>query len=286
MVEIDAKTGLCILIGNPVEHSLSPAIHNAAFEALGLNYVYLAFKVEDIELAVKGVRGLGIRGASVTIPHKVSVIPYLDELDELARWIGSVNTIVNENGKLIGSNSDAYGALKALEDAGVALKGAKVSVIGSGGASRAISFILAKDAGIRELVIFGIIEKEFTSLSREVEEKTKVPTSSYFIKREILERELSDTSLLINASPVGMFPNVDESPVPEELLREGLTVMDIVYNPRMTKLLKEAREKGAKTIEGLEMFLNQAVVQFELWTSKKAPIEMMRKVIEQKLGHT
>jgi shikimate dehydrogenase len=278
---MDAKTKLCIIIGNPIEHSLSPAIHNAAFSALGLNFAYTAHRVEDVEAAVKGIRALGIRGASVTIPHKLAVIPFLDEVDPVASWIGSVNTIVNEGGRLTGSNTDGEGAMKALREAGVKLPGKRVLMIGSGGAARAVGFTLAAKAKLGSLTILGIIEPELKKLAGDIAEKTPIKAKGRRMKDEVLAEEIRKADLLIQCSPVGMHPKVDETPVPAKLLRKDLIVMDIVYNPRETRLLREARETGAQTIPGLEMFLNQAVLQFEKWTGKPAPTEVIRSVLEK-----
>lgn len=278
---MDAKTKLCIIIGNPIAHSLSPAIHNAAFSALGLNFAYTAHRVEDVEAAVKGIRALSIRGASVTIPHKLAVIPYLDEVDPVASWIGSVNTIVNEGGRLTGSNTDGEGAMKALREAGVKLPGKRVLMIGSGGAARAVGFTLAAKAKLGSLTILGIIEPELKKLAGDIAEKTPIKAKGRRMKDEVLAEEIRKADLLIQCSPVGMHPKVDETPVPAKLLRKDLIVMDIVYNPRETRLLREARETGAQTIPGLEMFLNQAVLQFEKWTGKPAPTEVIRSVLEK-----
>src|SRR5437879_3060399 len=161
MPPIDAKTRLCALIGNPVEHSLSPAIHNAAFQHLGLNYIYLAFKVEDVEGALRGLRALsGIRGMSVTIPHKIAVLPYLDEIEPTARNIGAVNTIVSERGRLKGYNTDATGALASLRAAGAPVDGGRVLMLGSGGAARAIAFALCVEAKVKALTILAVLDQE------------------------------------------------------------------------------------------------------------------------------
>lgn len=284
-MEINAHTQLCGLLGNPVEHSLSPAIHNAAFEKLGLNFVYLAFKVEDLPGAVKGLRSLGnLRGFSVTIPHKVSIMPLLDEVDQTARNIGAVNTIVIENGRLIGSNTDASGALRALTEAGAALRGEKVVMLGSGGAARAIAFALASGAGIAKLTLLGIDDKERTGLVKDLRAKTSLQISDGTLTDDALRRAIGESKVLLHCTPLGMHPNVRESCVPASLLKPHLTVMDIVYNPLDTKLLAEAKAAGCKTIRGIEMFLNQAVGQFELWTKQKAPADVMRKVLESRFA--
>jgi shikimate dehydrogenase len=284
-MEINAHTQLCGLLGNPVEHSLSPAIHNAAFEKLGLNYVYLAFRVEDLPGAVKGLRSLGnLRGFSVTIPHKVAIIPLLDEVEQTARNIGAVNTIVIENGRLIGSNTDASGALRALTEAATALRGEKVVLLGSGGAARAIAFALAAGTGIAKLTLLGIDEKERTGLVKDLKTRTSLQLADGTITDDALRRAIEESKVLLHCTPLGMHPNVRESSVPASLLKPHLTVMDIVYNPLDTKLLTDAKAAGCRTIRGIEMFLNQAVGQFELWTKQKAPVDVMRAVLESRFS--
>jgi len=274
-MKINSRTRLCILIGDPVEHSVSPEIHNSAFQALGLNYVYLAFPVKRLKEAIEGIRGLGIRGASVTIPHKESIISYLDELDELAQKIGAVNTVVNDNGKLIGYNTDGEASYLSLVKNGARLEGNKVVVLGAGGASRSITFTLAVKGKTREMVIMDVVKDKAERLGRELVEKTGAKVRSGLM--ENLKKELEGTKILINASPVGMSPKIKESPLPKEYLHSGLIVFDIVYNPFQTLLLKSAREKGAKTVEGIEMLVRQAGEQFRLWTNKKPPLEVMFK---------
>lgn len=282
-MEINSHTQLCGVIGNPVEHSLSPAIHNAAFQHLALNYVYLAFRVEDLPAAVQGIRALGnVRGFSVTIPHKVTIIPYLDDVDPVARNIGSVNTLVREDGKLAGSNTDAEGAVRALKEGGINLKDQRVLLLGSGGAARAIAFGLAEES-VAELVMLGIDEAERRALVEDLRARTSLPIDEGPLTENQLQRHLEGAHILIHCTPVGMHPRVDESCVPAHVLRPSLSVMDIVYNPQETRLLKEARQAGCRTIPGLEMFLHQAVAQFERWTGRAAPVEVMRRVLEGKL---
>jgi shikimate dehydrogenase len=284
-MEIDATTQFCGVIGNPVEHSLSPAIHNAAFQKLGLNFIYLAWKVEAIGDAVKGLRALGnFRGASVTIPHKVTVLPYLDEVEATARHIGAINTIVAENGKLLGINTDAIGALRALRERKAPMDGAPVTILGSGGAARAIAFALAAEAGISRLHLLGVDERERRQLALEVMQRTAVRVDDAFLDEQSLKAALSETAVLIHCTPIGMAPQTGASCVPAHLLHPGLTVMDIVYNPRETKLLGDAKAAGCRSISGLEMFLNQAAAQFERWTGRLAPIEVMRAVLDSRLA--
>jgi len=284
-MEINAHTQFCGVIGNPVEHSLSPAIHNAAFQRLGLNFVYLAFRVEAIGDAIKGLRALGgFRGASVTIPHKVSVVPFLDEIEPTAEQIGAINTILSVDGKLAGYNTDATGALSALREGGATLKNETVVMLGSGGAARAIAFALAADSEINCLNLLGIEEKERMTLAADLRTKTTVNVVDDYLDEAASKAVLPQARVLIHCTPIGMAPKIGKSCVPAMLLHSGLTVMDIVYNPRDTQLLVDARTAGCRIIRGLEMFLHQAAAQFELWTNKPAPTDVMRAVLESRFS--
>jgi shikimate dehydrogenase len=284
-MDINAHTQFCGVIGNPVEHSLSPAIHNAAFQKLGLNFVYLAFRVEAIGDAIKGFRALdNFRGASVTIPHKVAAVPFLDSVEPTARHIGAINTIVATGGTLTGYNTDATGALRALREGAVALKGRQVVILGSGGAARAIAFALGTEPGIDRLTILGIDNQERTALAQDLQSKTGMTVQESPLNESTLRKVLPDTQVLIHCTPMGMSPKVHETPVPATLLHAGLTVMDIVYNPRDTQLLKDAKAVGCRVIPGLEMFLHQASAQFELWTNQAAPADVMRAVLESRFS--
>jgi shikimate dehydrogenase len=269
---IDADTRICCLIGEPVAHSLSPLIHNAGYKALGINYAYVSFRVKDIRRAVEGLRGLGIRGASVTIPHKVSAIKYLDKLDPLAEKIGAVNTIVNDDGILTGYNTDGDGALQALE-AVTTLKGKKAVLIGAGGGALAIAFGL-KVKGVRLVVL-----NRTGAKARRLAAKVSAEDSGGLNKLT----EISSADILINATPVGMWPEVSQSIIPQDLLHNKLTVFDIVYNPRETRLLIEARERGCAVVHGYKMLLYQAARQFELFTGLKAPLKDMESALAQAL---
>ena len=282
-MDIGAHTQFCGVIGNPVEHSLSPAIHNAAFQALGVNCVYLAWKVEVIGDAIRGLRALGnFRGASVTIPHKVAAVPFLDDLEPTARQIGAINTIVAEKGRLIGYNTDATGALRALREGGVSLAGRRIVMLGSGGAARAIAFALAAESGADKLTLLGVDNNERMALASDLRSKTDVAIEDACLDDSTLGRTVPEAQILIHCTPVGMSPKADATCVPASLLHPGLAVMDIVYNPRTTRLLMEAKRAGCKTVPGLEMFLNQAVTQFELWTNRPAPVDVMRGVLESR----
>ncbi|MCA9450314.1 MAG: shikimate dehydrogenase, partial [Candidatus Omnitrophica bacterium] len=241
-MEIDAKTILCAVIGKPIGHSLSPAIHNAAFRATNLNYCYTAFEVSDIEQAIQGMRGLGIRGFSITIPHKVAAMPHVDELDPVAQSIGSINTLINNEGVLKGYNTDGIGALRAIESAGIALEGAEATILGSGGAARAIACTLAAKSDLAKLNILGVVEEEVKNLTKNVARQTSAKVVGELIGEETLEAAMANTGILIHCTPTGMHPNIDESIVPPRLMSAPLVVFDIVYNPMETKLLREAKE--------------------------------------------
>ncbi|GAI30225.1 unnamed protein product, partial [marine sediment metagenome] len=268
---ISGGTRLCGVIGNPVEHTMSPAMHNAAFAQMGLDYVYVPFKVKKVGLgrAIDGMRGLNIRGLSVTIPHKVAVIPLLDKLDPLAEKIGAVNTITNDDGMLTGSNTDAGGFLQALLARSIEPKGKKIVILGAGGASRAISFILA-ERGAHLVILNRLLELDWA-------EELAGRLSSFFTQEvkalELVEENLNGVlpaaDILVNTTSVGMSPNINETPVPAKLLKPGLVVFDIVYNPIKTRLLKEAEAAGAETVSGVDMFVWQGALAFEKWTGQK-----------------
>jgi shikimate dehydrogenase len=285
ITDIKPSTQLCAVIGNPISHSMSPAIHNRAFAELGLDYVYVAFRVEEVGRAMAGMRALeNFRGMSVTIPHKVSIIEHLDEVAEVDRQIGSVNTVVNDAGRLKGSGSDGPGALRALTDAGVQVAGKRVTILGSGGAARAIAFSLVANAKPASVALLGIVEPELKALADDLVKKAGANATWALLDAKTLPSRIADTQVLIHCTPIGMHPKTDESVVPKSMMHEDLSVMDIVYNPLKTKLLVDAEERGLKIVPGVEMFVNQAIVQFELWTGKTAPRDVMRDVVLQHLG--
>lgn len=285
MQRIDASTKVCAVFGHPVRHSLSPAMHNAAFTALQLPYVYVAHDVApgDLSPAMEGVRVMGYRGLSITIPHKVAALECVDEVDETARGIGCINTVVNDDGRLHGFNSDGLGALGALRDAGADPEGSRTLMLGSGGAARAIAVSLSREAPPERISLLGIDDEELGMLARDVQQEGQSHVTSAALTRETLRAELETADILLHCSPIGMHPREDQSLVPAEWLREELAVFDAVYNPRRTKLIADAERAGCKTILGLEMFLGQAFVQFELWTNEKAPRDVMREIVEKNL---
>ncbi len=276
---ISGKTKVCGLIGDPVEHSMSPAMHNAAFKELGIDYLYVPFRVKREELgkAIEGIRALNIKGLNVTIPHKVAILPFLDELDPLAEKIGAVNTIVNDDGVLRGYNTDATGFLQALLGRGIEPEGKKVVILGAGGASRAISFILA-DRRAQLVILNRRLELDWArELASRISQTFGKEVEALELNRENLARALDKADILVNATSVGMSPNVNETPVNSDLLTPDIIVFDIVYNPIKTRLVREAEIKGAKTISGVDMLIWQGVLAFEKWTGRKAPVELMRK---------
>ena len=282
---IGTSTRLIGIIGNPVGHSMSPALHNRAFEELGLDYVYLAFRTEDVEGAIRGVRALeNFRGLSVTIPHKVAVVPFLDEVAEVDAGIGSVNTVIKDGDRLKGIGTDGPGARKALLDTGVTLEGKNILLLGSGGAARAVGFDLAYNAAPSDLRILGVVPGELSQLAADIRTKTSIPVTDTLLDDKTLAAAMEQADVIIHATPVGMHPKEDRSLVPKSLFRPGQAVMDFVYNPLVTRLLQDAADKGLPTVSGLDMFVNQAALQFTAWTGLEAPIEVMRKAVLEHLG--
>lgn len=282
---ISPATQLCAVIGNPVGHSLSPALHNAAFDALDLDFVYVAFRVEDLKSALAGMRALhNFRGMSVTIPHKIEAMEWVDEMPEVDRAIGSINTIINENGRLIGLGTDGPGALKALLDGGAEIDGKNVLMLGAGGAARAIAFTLAMQARPAKLTIMDINEAMLQGLANDLQQGTSTTIEPAVLNEVSLAKAMAKADVIINCTPIGMHPKEDASLVPAELFRPGQVVFDIVYNPLETKLLADARSQGLRVISGVEMFINQAVLQFERFTGAAAPVEVMRRVVLERLG--
>ncbi len=246
-------------------------MHNAALVACGINGVYLPFPAKDVTSAVTGIRGLGIMGASVTIPHKEGVMTLLDEIDPVARRIGAVNTIQLQDGKLVGSNTDWLGAMRALEEK-TDLAGAKAVLLGAGGSARAIGFGLLERGA--ELVLCSRTESRGRALADELN----------CLWVSLSETDKLSGTILINATSVGMQPNTEKSPVPVTLLSRFQVVMDIVYAPLQTRLLREAEESGCAVVNGLEMLLYQGVSQFEIWTGMPAPVAVMRKALQTALA--
>lgn len=275
---------LYAVIGDPVEHSISPAMHTAAFRAAGIDaeYVKIRVKPEELEDAVKGIRALGMAGANITIPHKVEVMKFLDGVDSLAKDIGAVNTIVNKDGHLIGHNTDGLGALESLRKV-TNTENRKITILGAGGAARAIAFTLAMEGKTEHIALLNIEPKTSEKLAQEISKKTKADVSVALSSEKELGLQLEKTDILINCTPVGMHPKTDESLVPPSLLRKGMIVFDIVYNPIRTKLIQDAEKAGCKTITGENMLVLQGAKSFELWTGKKPDVKLMHAFVNAKL---
>lgn len=259
------------VIGNPIGHSLSPIMHNAAFAATHKRAFFSAFQVEDLESAMAGVRALGIAGLSVTLPHKTEVMKYLDWIDEQALSIAAVNTVVNRQGRLCGYNTDAAGALAALQTK-IELGGRRVVILGAGGAARALVFGVAKAGG--QVAIVNRSAERGAALAKEF-------GVQYLTFPEI---EKFQAEVLVNTTSLGMAPESERIPVSATLLKPSMVVMDIVYNPLKTRLLEAAEKCGAVAIDGLEMFIGQGALQFEMWTGLKAPLQVMRQAVLEQLS--
>lgn len=280
-MNISGKTKIVGIFGYPIGHTLSPLMHNYVFSYLGLDYIYLPFTVKENELknAVLSLRALNIVGVNVTVPHKEKVIKYLDEISDEVKKIGAVNTIKNESGKLKGYNTDKFGFVQSLLSAKVKLENKKIIVLGSGGASRAVCFGLL-EYNVKEIIITDVIEEKARILKRHL--KKFYPDKNIQAIRheeEIVFKKVEEADILVNATPVGMSPNVNVSPLKKIPPGNSLVVYDLVYNPLKTKLLQMAREAKQTTISGIEMLIYQGKNAFEIWTNTSAPINIMRKGI-------
>jgi len=265
------------IIGCPLGHTVSPAMHNAAFKHLKLDYEYVPLEVspDDLKEAVEGLRALHFAGFNVTIPHKETIVPYLDEVTKLARDIGAVNTVQNQEGKLTGYNTDGPGFIESLtEDAGFSPKGKTCLILGAGGAGRALAVSLAQHDA-RSILIYDVLPEKAENLAMSVGGKVV----------KDLQKEIDSANLLINASPVGMHPQINASPLPENIkLHKKLCVYDLVYNPYETKLLRAAKEAGAKAVSGLGMLVRQGALAFTIFTERSAPIEVMWQAAKEALS--
>jgi len=284
-MRITGKTAVYGIIGHPVKHSLSPLMQTEAFREVGVDAVYVPFEVEpeNLKEAVNGLRALSVKGFNVTVPHKERVVELLDFLTEDAEVLGAVNTVKNENGELTGYNTDAEGFLRSLVEEGVELSGKRVLMFGAGGAARAVGYALLK-GGVKFL---SVVNRNFSRAKAVAELLGKRGNVLvYPLKESAIEVLLKDADLIVNTTSVGMReddpPLFDYSKIPE-----GITVVDVIYNPPETPLLKAAKEKGCKTVNGLGMLIHQGAVAFEIWTGREAPVERMREVLKRELyGNT
>ncbi len=283
-----SRTKRVALIGWPVEHSISPVMHNAAFAALRLDWRYELMPVEpgQVALAVSRLRAEGYQGANVTVPHKQAMVPCLDDLTATARTIGAVNTVTVRGGKLIGDNTDAEGFLVALQDAGVRLRGARVAVVGAGGGARAIVYTMLQ-GGAEAIQILSRARRSAEALASDLDCRDGgLPRLSVLpLATETLLEAAGSADLLVNATPVGMWPVTGESIWPDDVsLPAHLCVFDLVYNPPETMLLRQARESGAQPIGGLAMLVQQGALAFQAWVGVPAPLSVMREAAEWALG--
>ena len=279
-MEIKGSTNVVGLIGHPVEHSFSPPMHNAAFKKLNMDYVYTAFDVDskNLENAIIGAKALGIKGFNVTIPHKIEVMNYLDEIDEVASLIGAVNTI--DFKELKGYNTDGIGAIRAISEV-TKIKNKNVLIAGAGGASRAISFYIAK-YNPHNLTILNRNIKKADELALDISNSGLMDNVN---SDSIKNINLDDIDILINTTPIGMHPNINDTPIAlARDMHEDMVVFDAVYNPNETGLLKEAIKANAKPVYGIKMLLYQGVESFNIWTGKEAPVDVMEDALIKTLG--
>lgn len=280
-MNVKSKTQIYGLFGYPVKHSLSPAMHNAAFKSLGINAIYMAFEIKPKELksAIFSAQYMGVRGLNVTIPHKEKVLQHLDTIDKEAALIKAVNTITFEGGKIKGFNTDGRGFISSLKEGfGISPKGKKFFIIGAGGASRAISFSLAL-RGASRIVLMDRIKEKAIKLAKSLEKNTTCEAIALKRDNRAAKEMILNADVLINATQCGMKPS-DPRLVDPAILRKGLFVCDVIYNPRATKLLNDARKKGARVTNGSGMLLHQGAISFNIWTGRKAPISVMKKALK------
>ncbi len=281
---IGTNTKFCTVIGNPISHSLSPAIHNAGYAELNIDFVYVANRVEDVKSTLAGMRALeNFRGMSITIPHKIEAIQYVDTISDVDLAIGSINSVVNENGQLEGFNTDGPGALKALEGAGVDFQDKSILMVGAGGASRAIAFTLAWDPRIKDVTLLDIDQDMLESLGDDLKKKSEATIYTHVMNDDTLSLAMQKADIIIHCTPIGMHPKEDASLIDPKLFRKGQVIFDIVYTPLETKLLKDAKACGLQVVSGVEMFIHQAVLQFERFTGEKAPVQTLRNVVMEHL---
>lgn len=280
---ITGHTQLTGLLGSPVAHSISPMMHNEAFAQLGLDYAYLAFDVneEELETAIEGLRAMKVKGFNLTMPNKNRMCHLCDKLSPVAQITGAVNTVVNENGIFVGHTTDGIGYMESVKEARVNIIGEKITVLGAGGAATSIIVQAAFD-GVAEISIFNQKSKSYERMEgiiSQLTEQTNCKLNLFtYDSQDILRKELAESILLVNTTPVGMAPNIEDSLITDTtMFHPNLTVSDIIYNPEETKLLRLAKETGCKTFNGLHMLLYQGAAAFKLWTGQEMPIEIIKE---------
>ncbi len=286
MAVVDVNTKLVGLLGNPLGHSFSPAMHNKAFETLGLNYFYLPIEVtaDDLPTVAAGIAKMNFAGYNVTIPHKIRIMDCLDAIDPLAQAIGAVNTVVFENGRATGYNTDGEGFVRSLEaESGVTVDGKRLFVVGCGGAARAIAMTLAFK-GAQKIFLCNRTEQKAHDLSAAINSRVSPCSEVVPVEPDRIAAVLRQADVLINTTSVGMHPEAERIPIDGDLIPGGVIVSDIVYNPARTKLLRVAAEKGCKTVPGLGMLVYQGAEGFRKWTGAEPPVEVMFGVVRALKG--
>ncbi|MHC5373689.1 shikimate dehydrogenase [Enterococcus sp. LJL120] len=284
--EITGHTRLVGLFATPIRHSVSPMIQNAGFQALGIDAVYLAFDLgtDRIERAIDSIRNLEMLGANLSMPNKIAAVPLMDELSDAAKLVGAINTIVNQDGKLTGHITDGIGFMRSLKDIDVDIIGKKMTITGAGGAATAIIVQAALD-GVKEIAVYNIKDEFFERIQATLQTIAE-STGCKIVLNDLadeaaLAKDVAESVLLTNATGVGMKPNTEASTIKNfDIITKDLAVVDIIYTPRETKLLKEAKARGAKTSNGLGMLLYQGAAAFELWTGQAMPIDVVKPIIE------
>ena len=283
MKNITGSTRLISLLGNPVKHSQSPYMHNLSFESLKLDYVYMAFEIEEgrIEKGIEAMRTLNAKGFNITMPYKEEAMKFLDEIDEEAKIIGSVNTVLNNNGKLVGYNTDGKGFIKALDEKQVKFRGEKTVILGSGGAAKAIAIQLAIDSAKEIVIANKTLEKAERIVNIIKNHIPEVKVSSIKLDEKILKKELKDAKILINTTPIGMKETMRKSLIKDiKTLHNSLFVADIIYYPSKTELLSQAEEMGCKIMNGLNMLVYQGALAFNIWTGRNMPKSIIENILK------
>lgn len=282
-INITGTTKLTGLLGSPVAHSISPMMHNEAFSILGLDYVYLCFDVgtDSLKTVVDGMKTMGVRGFNCTMPDKNLMCELADDLSPAARLIGAVNTVVNDNGKLTGYNTDGIGYMQSVKDAGHDIIGKNMTLLGAGGAATAVCTQAALD-GVASINVFSIKDQFFDrarNMVDNINKNTNCKASLYDLEDKTeLNKSIGNSQILTNATSVGMSPNTNNCIITDEsVFRNDLIVSDVIYNPRETKLLKIAKEHGCKTFNGLYMLLYQGAEAFKIWTGKEMPVKEIKE---------
>ena len=282
---ITGHTELIGLIAKPIRHSKSPMMHNTAFEALGLDYVYLVFEVDtdNLKSAVEGLRALDVRGFNVSMPLKNAIMPYLDEILPAGRLCEAVNTVVNIDGRLIGTSTDGEGFMTACRDEGIKMAGEKVTLLGAGGAGTSVAMQAGLD-GVRELSIFNRDDEFYTRAVENAErlnQNTGCRATVYRLEdADRLRAEIESSSVLVNATSAGFGAQVGVSPITDKtLLRPDLVVADVIYDPEKTAFLEMAEAVGCRTMNGLGMMLYQGAAAFKMWTGREMPIDAVKAVL-------